>query len=244
MFTLISICTLVIAQPQAPPASNTSQQEQAGRFGTMFQMPVDGTYQILAYEKFGQVLPGMNTVKVVIRNNILIFPGDGKFPGKMIQLAFGPGNTIMMTPLDGRTTPWQSSQGKQPLGDSLPPQGGTGGINTVNNPQGDATQSGYVMPSANSEIGVYVLSTEYFSISVTGKQAVVDQMQQTRSGTPADRNLPPGAPPLPPAKTQGAGGNLPGGTPPTGQTGFNFVPPIPPTRGASQAVLVLKRVAN
>jgi len=111
----------------------------------LMQPTVDGTYVILAYEKYGQVVPGMVTGKVVISNNILSFPGDSKTPGKQLQLSFGPNNTISITPLDGNGKPL-----------------------TLNPPNGIVAGGG--QPLNMAEKGVYVLSTDFFCINVFSSQ--------------------------------------------------------------------------
>ncbi len=233
MYSILCLSALLFAQTQQPPdkspptqnppaqnppgkAQNTQDpskgQKPPGQFGSI-QVPVDGTYQILAYEKFGQILPGMTTLKVAIRNNILIFPGDGKFPGKMIQLAFGPNNTIILTSLDFRVD-------LNTKNNSQPPVRGTN--DTGNNTQGNSVaQTGNFAPTTNSEMGVYVLSTEFFAISVTGKGTgrtppVIENNPQPPAGNSNFRPTPPGSPQPSPS---GSG-------------------------GISQAVLVLKRLAN
>ena len=221
---------------QLPPRQHQTpgniQQPSNGGQNVM----ADGTYQVLAYEKFGQVLPGMNTLKVAIRNNILIFPGDGKLPGKMIQLAFGPNNTVTLTPIDGRinttqaTNVPQGSTGQNPVGGSA--------VNSVN----------------NSEWGVYVLSTEFFSISVVGGQPE----NFTGIGPIANQGLPPGNmqgnpanPPVVPSNPAvggtGAGGTAAGAkgrapmqkggiifNPKTGGTDAPNQPGFPPTQPGGQ----------
>ena len=185
------------AQPGQPVPPNGTGQNQ--------NVLVDGTYQILAYEKFGQILPGMNTLKVAIRNNILIFPGDGKVPGKMIQLTFGQNNSVTLTPLDGRTPPVNQAgtstpgTGVPPINNSQTPPPGTDpgkigqaagasnantirqatGTPPVNNGQGTTNNQGpgAMQPASGadntnmpgSESGVYVLSTEFFSIAVVSQ---------------------------------------------------------------------------
>lgn len=88
-----------------PPGNGNPQQfpnnQQVQGNGAGQHVMADGLYTIVAYEKFGAPLPGMTNAKVVIRNNILTFAGDGKLPGKMLQLSFGGGNTVTITPLDG-----------------------------------------------------------------------------------------------------------------------------------------------
>lgn len=272
MNALICLSVLLIARVQVPPVQNppipsptnpgqnvSNGQLPPGSFGSMYQMPVDGTYQIMAYEKFGQVLPGMNTIKVVIRSNILIFPGDGKLPGKMIQLAFGPNNTIMLTPLDGRNdpikpNPWQSPGGTPPIAARNP---------DPNAPQtGGVSQAGLIQPSAQSEMGVYVLSTEFFSISVTGKPPINDPVQQVPPGNtqPPGSTQPPIAPrtitPPTPVQPPNVARTItpPGSTNPpidgkTSQPPAAATPQQPtatttPPGAPNQAVLVLRRVAG
>lgn len=237
--------------PQAGqlPSGQPGQWPQ-GQYGSI-QVPVDGTYQVLAYEKFGQILPGMNTLKVVIRNNILIFPGDGKFPGKMIHLAFGHNNTIMLTPLDSsKPNPWQNPPGTQT----------TGANGTINQdparamiPPGQLPPAGIIQPTPQSERGVYVLSTEFFSISVIGATNGGDPIPNTGPMTlQGDKTLPSQLngtlnPPAPgtnqPANPGFRNPNLPlpgQGQPPSTPT----QPPTGTSGSGNQAVLVLRRVAN
>jgi len=152
--------------PQTTQPNLQNGQSPFGNFGSMYQMPVDGTYQVLAYEKFGQVLPGMNTLKVTIRNNILTFPSEGRMAGKMIQLAFGPANTIMLTPIDNRQDTIRTTGSNSP---NNVVHNNAGQNNNV--VQGGNNNSGIMNPpsQSQSEVGVYVLSNEYFAISVTGK---------------------------------------------------------------------------
>lgn len=117
-----------------PPAGNLNQnqQPQGGNISSGQNAMVDGVYTILAYEKYGRPVMASNTIRVVIRNNILSFPGDAKMPGKMIQLTFGPNNTVTTTPMDG-TVPLQNQNQNQtnqqvpndPLRNNLPGSGTT-----------------------------------------------------------------------------------------------------------------------
>lgn len=276
MLTLLCASALCIAQVQVPPIQNAPVQNPPGQmpnnqdpskwqmppgqYGSMYQVAVDGTYQILAYEKFGQILPGMNTLKVVIRNNILIFPGDGKFPGKMIHLAFGPNNTIMLTPLDSsKPHPWQNVPGTPPTATNgtIPQTNQTTSnpINTVPNPvntNGGVAPAGMIQPTANSERGVYVQSTEFFSISVIGSTHGMDQnpvhppVAVPDNGTlPPKLNgtlNPPGAGVVQPPAAGNRNPPLPGTT--VTPTTTTQPPSTSGTAGGNQAVLVLRRVAN
>lgn len=244
-------------QPGQPMPPNGTQNQN---------VLVDGTYQILAYEKFGQILPGMNTLKVAIRNNILIFPGDGKIPGKMIQLTFGPNNSITLTPLDGRTPPINQAgtstpgTGVPPINNSQNPPPGTDpgkiaqaaaasnantirqgtGTPPVNNGQGTNNQGTGVMQPANgagntpntsgSESGVYVLSTEYFSIAVVSQPNPGGPINNGNQAPPIYNN------PNQPNTNNGNQFRDPRTPVPPGQPGGTSGPP--------QAVLVLKRLAN
>lgn len=113
-----------------PPPGNVipNQQPQGGNPLPGHNAMVDGVYTILAYEKFGRPVMANNTIRVVIRNNILSFPGDAKMPGKMIQLTFGPNNTVTTTPMDGSVPLQNQNQTNQqapndPVRNNLP---GTG----------------------------------------------------------------------------------------------------------------------
>lgn len=183
-------------QNQTKQPNPVNPNTNPGQPGTVYQPAIDGTYQVLAYEKFGQVLPGMTTIKVVIRNNILFFPGDTKLPGKMLRLTLGPNNTIMITPLDGRVDPAAPVNSTNTNAGSTTQNPPAGQSNTVN-------QAGNTQPAANSEWGVYVLSSEFFSIAVTGTQP---------QGNPSVNN---GIPPMSNNNpTNGGQAN----TPPAGQT--------------------------
>ncbi|MFT3879645.1 MAG: hypothetical protein QM703_08295 [Gemmatales bacterium] len=278
MLTLLCASALCIAQVQVPPIQNppvqnppgqlpnnqdpSKSQISQGQYGSMYQVPVDGTYQILAYEKFGQILPGMNTLKVVIRNNILTFPGDGKFPGKMIQLAFGPNNTIMLTPLDSsKPNPWQTGAGMPP-NTPIPQTNQTTSnpINTVPNPvntnpqnvNGGVAPTGIIQPTANSERGVYVHSTEFFSISVIGATNEIDQksvqppVSGTDNGTLSTKLngtlSPPGAGTVQPPGFRDP--NLPLPRQPQPPSTTTQPPPVGSGGAGNQAVLVLRRLAN
>lgn len=265
-----ALCSILVALLQAPPTSSNPWGQpnnklvpgqgqppvkphdpggQTGasfpiKFGPLHQMTVDGTYQVLAYEKFGQMLPGMNTIKVVIRQNILYFPGDTKTPGKMMRLTFGSNNSIMITPLDGKGDP-------NPPGNTLPPvvNSRQAGQPPPDKNQRDTTgqnihQAGFVPPSTNSEWGVYVISGEFFSIAVIGKWPILHE-------TPANQTPPitPGNPvtsrkdPLTSGSSNDASGqqktvnNAPGGS-------IMPKPPGPSDHGTSRTTIVLRRVAN
>jgi len=209
-----------------------------GSFGSMYQMPVDGTYQILAYEKFGQVLPGMNTLIVTIRNNMLIFPAEGRLAGKTIQLAFGPANTIMLTPIDNRQDPVRTgniNQGNSNQGNQV------NNVGQGNNSIQGGNNTGLIQPTAQSEIGVYVLSNEFFAISVTGRAGNNDFNQGQTSIN--------GQPPVNGQTTingQFPGGQVTGSEPPAaGRTIPGTLPPIgagsnltaQPGAGGTNAVL-------
>jgi hypothetical protein len=293
------------------PVTNVPNQTMPG---SMTNPMVDGIYSILAYEKFGQVLPGFANTKVAIRNNILTFAGDGKFPGKMLQLTFGPNNTVTITPLDGRDrTPQppvnQAGNNTQPpiippVGGAIPGAGGSvspfnppasGGASgnaapgsgeknskiiasppggpVPGNPKGDSPVprnggttpgTGQRMPpiiasppggpvpgnpngdspipqsgqdrNPNSESGVYVLSTEFFSISVIGR-GYHPVGRDDGSSPPVNDRGDGTNPPL-----NGKGNEQSKILPPNTPIPRN---PNPPGPGVpSQAVLVLKRVSN
>ncbi|MFT3880722.1 MAG: hypothetical protein QM703_13785 [Gemmatales bacterium] len=241
-------------------------------FGAGQNVMVDGTYQVLAYEKFGQILPGMNTLKVVIRNNVLIFPGDGKFPGKMLQLSFGPNNTVTIAPLGstGSGPPPVMNNGQLPANGNTP--GNNGQNATAQNNNAIPNQNGIIAPNPGgnapgTETGVYVLSTEFFSISI------INQGQVNGQGPIYNNTVPPVTPgqnqPALPGNNPVMNGQLPGngiianprtgGTdapkqpvPPT-QPGGPIPPvpgqpnPVPPTTGGptqSSATLVLRKIVN
>ncbi len=262
LLCLISLITLQeppAGQPPPPPPgqgnTGTIPPNQPG-FGS--NVLVDGTYVVLAYDKFGQSLPGMTNVRVVIRGNILIFPGDAKLPGKMLQLAFGPNNTIMVTPIEGIRKDANNNSASHSASPWPEPSKDPNGV----------TQTGGIM-NATSEMGVYILSNEYFSISIAGRQTTPPAPPGSvpPGGTPPIGILPGGTPPgsmppgtippqVPPTKfpdrvTGNTVGNVPansnnpsfpiqgGNTPPPG----NGVRPAPGT-GSYQAVLVLKRVTQ
>lgn len=182
--------TLSLLQGNVQDPTKMPNQNQ---FGPTQQVAVDGTYQILAYEKYGQVIPGMAGIKVAIQNNILIFPGDAKNPGKRLHLYFGANNTILITPIDNRTDLTNpagagtippvgqnngtiagagaaagaaagAGQGKDLLPPGkIPPRGNQ----NPNAPNPNLPNNQNFIPySAESERGVYVMSLEYFSISV------------------------------------------------------------------------------
>lgn len=237
-------------EPAPPPGNGRNNFS----FGPMYQVPVDGTYQVLAYEKFGQMLPGLSNIKVIIRQSIMHFPGDTKTPGKMMRLDFGPNNTIMITPLDGRNDQIPPVNSQPPVinnqnqrGTHLP-AGGNKAIlppdqSQPRQPQQDNTgqnsnQSGFVPPSTNSEYGVCVLSGEFFSIAITGYMPVLNNSAQTR-------NMPDGGP---------QGGSAPNNQtlrPGQGTDQNGIIPNPPPRRpmpttgnDVSRASIVLRRIAN
>jgi len=235
---------------QLPQPNDPTGQTGPGypfQFGTMHQMPVDGTYQVLAYEKFGQMLPGMNNVKIVIRQSILHFPGDTKTPGKMMRLTFGANNTIMITPLDGRTDPVPPVNSQPPVANNQnrqltqPPAGGNNATVPPGQPQRDSSgqnvnQAGYVPPGMNSEWGVYVLSGEYFSIAVIGGWPLLHQSRANQSSPSDNRST----------RTGGAdtAGQQPGYAPNLPRGPGTPMPPGAPGNGTSRATIVLRRIAN
>lgn len=284
MFSTLVISLLLMLQPPQGGYRNPNAPRTDGKPPSGNQQPItgtnvliDGVYTILAYEKFGQVLPGMANAKVVIRNNILTFPGDTKTPGKMLQLRFGPNNSITITPLDGRTPPvivnnqtaadtnqsGANTAGTDSAANSArhatgtPPvnnnqssaktndpakiaQGGAdaatnaarqaSGTPPVNNNQTNNTGTGVMQTGKNTpaqelppgtESGVYVLSIEYFSISVISQAVVVPSGQiNINQNPPGNEKSHPFRAPIPPQQP-GGGSTFP-----------------------NQAVLVLKRVAN
>jgi hypothetical protein len=93
-------------------------------------------------------------------------------------------------------------------------------------------QNNYPPGASNSEVGVYVLSTEFFSISV------INQWQPPI--VPLNGNHPNTNPPVKVPLNGNGAANPQGNSPP--------INPVPPNQGGtsipSQAVLVLKRISN
>jgi hypothetical protein len=187
------------------PNTTTPQAPDQG-FGNV-NVNVDGTWTVLAYERNGTPVTTAGAATVTIRNNIMTLGT------KQFRLRFGPRNMIFVTEITGNV-----DNGVTQTGGTTPPtQAQRTNPNANTNPNTNQTTPG-IVPSSQ-ESGVYVLSMQFFCISVFENNVDTRDMRAPGGTT-----------------TQ------PGGTTTQPQTG-NFVPgsPLP---GRLNAVLVLKRVGT
>jgi len=196
-------------QPNPNLPNTTTPQVPDQGFGNV-NVNVEGTWTLLAYERNGTPVASPGSATVTIRSNIMTVGN------KQFRLRFGPRNMIFVTEITGNV-----DETVKQAGATTPPQ--------RTNPNTNQTAPGFVPSSQES--GVYVLSLQFFCISVFDNNGVDTRDMNTRAPGSTTNQPGTGSPPI----------AAPGSTaqPPTG----NFVPgsPLP---GRLNAVLILKRVGT
>jgi len=157
---------------------------------------VDGTYVILAYERSGVPMTGVANRAVTIRNNVMtINTGDGQ-AAKSFVLRFLPSNQILLIEVDPR------NPGTVNPGDPITvpmARAGNAGTAAAQGNAGNSTNSGL-----GTDVGVYVLSTEFFAINVFAHTAGTVPINGTGDGNGgvvgggSVGGVPPGTPAPPP----------------------------------------------
>jgi hypothetical protein len=208
-----------------PPGSNMVQPPGSGEanlnIGGPINVNVEGTWQVLAYERSGTPVTGAMTV--TIRGNVMTLM-SGNERVKTFRLSFRPRNMILITEIDG-TTPEPLVQTRG-TGQANPP----GGVNP-GNPADQNNQLNINPDGRNTEIGVYVLSTQFFGIQVLGQFN-----GRPPIGTPPNPPIEPKPIPHEPGKAAQPPGNAAGTA---NNPNLQHIGPR-----ATHAVLILKRAGT